>query len=109
NVVFRIGFATTRAQARQLVSHGFFEINGKKVNIPSYEVKVGEQIKVRDSKKKSGYMTNLVQILAKSQTTTPEWVSLDAKDLAGKALSVPTAEQLDHKLNTQLIVEHYSR
>lgn len=109
NIIFRLGFATTRAQARQLVSHGFFEVNGQKVNIPSYEVRVGDQIKVREAKKKSGYMANLSQVLAKGQINTPEWVSLDAKELAGKVLSVPTAEQLDHKLNTQLIVEHYSR
>jgi small subunit ribosomal protein S4 len=109
NIVFRFGLATTRAQARQLVSHGFFEINGKKVNIPSYEVKVGDVIKVRDGKRKSGYMANLMQVLAKSQPNTPEWTSLDAKELSGKILSVPSAEQMDHKINTQLIVEHYSR
>jgi small subunit ribosomal protein S4 len=109
NIVFRSGLASTRAQARQLVSHGFFEVNGKKVNIPSYEVKVGDMIKVRDSKKKSGYITNLTQVLAKSNPTTPEWLQLDAKELSAKALSVPKADQLDMKLNTQLIVEHYSR
>lgn len=110
NIIFRMGVATTRAQARQLVSHGFFEVNGKKVNIPSYEVKPGDVIKVRDNKKKSGYITNLTQVLAKANNvTTPEWVHFEAKDMTGKVLSVPKADQLDMKLNTQLIVEHYSR
>jgi small subunit ribosomal protein S4 len=109
NIVFRLGLATTRAQARQLVSHGFFDLNGKKVNIPSYDVKVGDVIKVREGKKKSGYMQNLSQVLAKGQQTTPEWMSLDVKELTGKVLSSPSADQLDHRINTQLIVEHYSR
>jgi small subunit ribosomal protein S4 len=109
NIIFRFGFGITRAQARQLVSHGFFEVNGKKVNIPSYEVQVGDMIKVRDGKKKSAYMLNLSQILTKGTSNTPEWVQVDPKELSGKVLSVPSAEQLDMKINTQLIVEHYSR
>lgn len=107
NIVFRLGFAITRAQARQLVSHGFFDVNGKKVNIPSYQVKVGDTLKVRDSKKKSSYMTNLGPVLAKAKTV--EWVTLNPGDLSGKVLSTPSADQLDVKINTQLIVEHYSR
>ncbi len=109
NIVFRAGFGITRAQTRQLVSHGFFDVNGKKVNIPSYDVKPGDVIKVRDNKKKSGYMTNLLQVFAKAEPKTVEWVSLDSKDLVIKVLSVPSKDQLDMKLNTQLIVEHYSR
>ena len=107
NIVFRLGFGITRAQARQLVSHGFFEVNGKKVNIPSYECKVGDIIKVRETKKKSAYMTNLAPSLAKANS--PEWLQLEAGDFTGRFLSVPSAEQLDLKINTQLIVEHYSR
>ncbi len=107
NTVYRMGFAQTRPQARQLVSHGFFEINGEKVNIPSYQVKVGDEIKVRESKKKSGYINAVIPVLAK--TNTVEWLALDAKNLSGKVLSKPTREQLDSSLNTQLIVEYYSR
>jgi small subunit ribosomal protein S4 len=107
NIVFRLGFGLTRAQARQLVSHGFFEVNGKKVNIPSYEVRVGDVIKVREGKKKSKYMQILAPALAKHNA--PEWLQLNASEMTGKALSVPSTEQLDMKLNTQLIVEHYSR
>ena len=107
NVVYRLGFANTRAQARQLVSHGFFDVNGKKVNIPSYQVKVGDEIAVRSIKQKSKFMENLGPELAKA--TTAEWVSLDAGKLAGKVLSKPLREQMEASINTQLIVEYYSR
>jgi small subunit ribosomal protein S4 len=107
NVVFRMGFGTTRPQARQLVSHGFFQVNGVKVNIPSYSVKVGDDLAVRETKKNSQYMKNLGPTLANAKPA--EWVSLDAKGLAGKVLSVPNREQMDQTINTQLIVEHYSR
>lgn len=107
NVVFRLGFATTRAQARQLVSHGFFNINGKKVNIPSYQVKVGDEIAVREGKRKSKYMQNIAQLLANAKTV--EWLSLDAEKYSGRVLSVPSRDQIDSSINSQLIVEHYSR
>lgn len=102
-----MGFAQTRPQARQLVSHGFFDVNGKKVNIPSLQVKVGDQISIRDIKKDSGYVKNLALVLANAKTV--EWVSLDPKNFSGKVLSKPSREQLDLSLNTQLIVEYYSR
>lgn len=107
NIVFRLGFGITRAQTRQLVSHGFFQVNGHKVNIPSYSVKVGDMIEVRKNKKESAYMKNIGTVLAKHNT--PEWISLDPKEMSGKVLSTPSSAQLDMKINTQLIVEHYSR
>jgi len=107
NAVFRLGFAITRPQARQLVNHGFFLVNGKKVNIPSFQVKVGDEIAVKENKKESGYMKNILPVL--SNAKTPEWVSLDAKNYSGKILSMPSKDQSDVLLNTQLIVEHYSR
>lgn len=107
NVVYRLGFAITRAQARQLVSHGFFQVNGHKVNIPSYATKVGDEIAVRESKTKSKYMQNLMQSLANVKTA--EWVALDAKNLSGKVLSAPNRDQIESWVNSQLIVEHYSR
>jgi small subunit ribosomal protein S4 len=107
NVVFRLGFALTRPQARQLVNHGFFHVNGKKVDIPSFEVKVGDEITVKENKKNSNYMKNLSLSLANAKT--PEWMNLDAKNFSGKVLSKPSREQLDISVNTQLIVEHYSR
>lgn len=107
NVVYRLGFGITRAQARQLVSHGFFNVNGKKVNIPSYQLKVGDNIAVTPNKQKSKYMQNLTQALAAAKTV--EWVDLDASTFSGKVLSVPSREQIDSSVNSQLIVEHYSR
>jgi small subunit ribosomal protein S4 len=107
NVIFRLGFASTRPQARQLVSHGFFEVNGQKVNIPSYQVKVGDEIKVREVKHKSQFIKNLTPLLSNAKPA--EWVSLDAKSLSGKVLSVPNRNQIENTINTQLIVEYYSR
>ena len=107
NAVYRLGFGITRPQARQLVSHGFFEVNGVKVNIPSYQVKVGDEIKVRETKKNSQYIKNILPSLA--TTKTVEWVSLDDKNLSGKVLSKPLRDQIDSNINTQLIVEYYSR
>ena len=107
NVVHRLGFGLTRPQARQLVSHGFFEVNGQSVNIPSYQLKVGDEIKVRVIKKDSQYMKNIIPTL--KTTTTVEWLSLDAIGLSGKVLSKPNRDQIDSRINTQLIVEYYSR
>jgi small subunit ribosomal protein S4 len=107
NVVFRLGFAETRAQARQLVNHGFFEVNGKKVDIPSCAVKPGDLVKVRASKQDSRYMQQLKEKVKNNQAQ--EWLDLNTKELSGKILSVPTPEQISNVINTQLIVEHYSR
>ncbi|MBX4205334.1 MAG: 30S ribosomal protein S4 [Candidatus Doudnabacteria bacterium] len=107
NIVYRLGFATTRAQARQLVSHGFFDVNGKKVNIPSYQAKVGDEVAVREGKRKSKYMQTMTEALAKVKTV--EWVSLNPADFKGKVLSAPNRDQIDSSINSQLIVEHYSR
>jgi len=107
NTVYRLGFAQTRPQARQLVSHGFFEVNGKKVNIPSYQVKVGDEVKVREAKKNSTYMKNITTGLASAKTV--EWLSLEPNTFSGKVLSKPSRDQLSSTLNTQLIVEYYSR
>ena len=107
NIVFRLGFGETRAQARQLVNHGFFEVNGKRVDIPSFATKPGDTITVRESKKASKYMEARKEKMKgfKSQ----EWIELNAATMSGKVLSVPTPEQIGNLINTQLIVEHYSR
>ncbi len=107
NVVYRLGFAETRAQARQLVNHGFFEVNGKKVDIPSFAVKPGDAVAVRENKKTSKYMQAQKEKLKGFQAQ--EWVELKAPEFAGKVLSAPTPEQIGNLINTQLIVEHYSR
>lgn len=107
NIVFRLGFAETRAQARQLVSHGFFEVNGKRVDIPSFYVKPGDAIKVRVHKAASKYMQTQKEKMKGHQPQ--EWVELNSNDLSGKVLSAPTPEQIQNLIETQLIVEHYSR
>ena len=107
NIVYRLGFAETRAQSRQLVSHGFFEVNGKKVDIPSYQVKVGDAVAVRQSKQKKAYMERIKEKLKSFKTL--DWLELKANNLTGKILSVPIVDSLGTEINTQLIVEHYSR
>lgn len=107
NIVFRLGFAETRAQARQLVNHGFFEVNGKRVDIASFATKPGDAVAVREPKRKSKYMEIRKEKL--KGVKTQEWVELQADKFAGKVLSVPTPEQIGNQINTQLIVEHYSR
>ncbi len=107
NVVFRLGFGETRAQARQIVGHGFIEVNGKKVNIPSYGVKISDVVAIRAGKQASGYVTKLKDKIKSFQTQ--EWLSLDSTKLSGKVLSQPTPDLIGNQINTQLIVEHYSR
>ena len=107
NVVFRLGFAQTRAQARQLVSHGFFEVDGKKVNIPSFSLKVGGQVSVRANKQNSSYMERVKEKLKSPQPQ--EWLELKPDAFSGKVLGQPTPEMIDSRINAQLIVEHYSR
>ncbi len=107
NIVYRLGFAETRAQARQLVGHGFFEVNGKKVDIPSYQVKVGDVVAVRQSKQKKHYVERIKEKLKAFKTL--DWLELNANNLSGKILSLPMVDQLGTEINTQLIVEHYSR
>lgn len=107
NVIYRLGFAESRAQARQLVSHRFFTVNGKRVDIPSYQVRVGDIIEVFEGKKASQYILRQVPKLKEFQTQ--EWISLDAKALSGKVLSRPTLDNTGSTLRTSLVVEHYSR
>ncbi len=107
NIIYRLGFAETRAQARQVVSHGFITVNGKPVNIPSYRTKVGDVIAFKENKRKGKYVELLKQKI--KNATVQEWVESNAEQLTGKVLSIPTPEQMDNKINTQLIVELYSR
>ena len=105
NVVFRLGFASSRKEARQLVNHGHFTVNGKKVNIPSYTVKPGDVIKVKEKSTNSPKFKEVKEMTI----TVPEWVSVDAEKLEGKVLSVPTREQIDTPVAEHLIVELYSK
>lgn len=105
NVVFRLGFASSRKEARQLVNHGHFTVNGKKVNIPSYTVKPGDVIKVKEKSTNSPKFKEVKEMTI----TVPEWVSVDVEKLEGKVLSAPTREQIDTPVAEHLIVELYSK
>ncbi|MCL5774582.1 MAG: 30S ribosomal protein S4 [Patescibacteria group bacterium] len=107
NFVFRSGFADSRPQARQLVSHGFFEVNGKKVDIPSYALKVGDVVAVRKTKQPSKYIERAKEKLKNFKTQ--EWLEMNPGNLSSKLLAQPTPEMIANLINTQLIVEHYSR
>jgi len=107
NVVYRLGFADSRVQARQLVRHGHFDVNGRKTNIPSFLVKGGNVIAVRERSKNLAYFRDLSTVM--EHRVVPEWLSLDIAKMEGRVLSFPAREDIDASLNEQLIVEYYSR
>ncbi len=107
NVVYRLGLATSRNEARQLVTHGHFKVNGRKVNIPSYLVKVGDEITIREKSTKSPRIKELLERAA--EKTVPEWLEFDAEQAKGRVLALPSREQLDVPIEEHLIVELYSR
>lgn len=109
NVVYRLGFATTRAQARQLVTHGHITVNGRKTNIPSYTVRVGETIAVRPESRRRMYFKNLVDSGALAKHKAPDWLRLNPADLSGEVVAMPRREDAEPGINEQLIVEFYSR
>jgi len=107
NVVYRFGFATSRDQARQLVLHGHFELNGRRARTPSLLVKANDVIAVRERSRKMTYFKDLQSAL--EHVTTPEWLSLDVENMQGHVRSLPSREQIDVPIREQLIVEYYSR
>ena len=107
NVVYRLGFGTSRAQARQLVNHGHFEVNGKKVDIPSYLIKAGDVIAVREIKKDNKTIKENVE--ANSARPVPEWLEKDAEKMQGKVLRLASREDVDLPVEEHLIVELYSK
>jgi small subunit ribosomal protein S4 len=107
NVVYRMGLASSRAQARQLVQHGHFMINGRKTNIPSALVNPGDTVTVRPQSGGRTYFRELRQDL--DDRRVPRWLSIDAANLSGAVLHMPAREDIDVSLNEQLIVEYYSR
>lgn len=107
NVVYRLGFASSRKEARQLVNHGHFTINGKKASIPSMLVRVGDVIQVKEKSKASAKFQEMKEQAA--YKTPPEWLSVDVENLAGQVMAYPKREQIDTLVNEQLIVELYSR
>ncbi len=107
NVIYRLGLASSRAQARQLVTHGHFDVNGRKTNIPSFLVSIGDSIQVREGSSKNGYFKEAVASLDGSRV--PDWLELDANTLLARVVNVPSREHVDATLDEQLIVEYYSR
>lgn len=107
NVIYRLGFAGSRPEARQLVRHGHVIVNNRKVNIPSYLIKVGDEIAVRDKSKSSPKFKEIVE--AAMNKTTPQWLEVDKEELKGRVIAMPSREDIDVPLEEHLIVELYSR
>ena len=107
NVVYRMGFGSTRAEARQLVSHCAILVNGKKVNIPSYAVKPGDVISVREGAKKQTRIIEALELAG--QNGFPSWVSVDAAKMEGTFKATPARDEIAHDINEELVVELYSR
>ncbi|HAI74530.1 MAG TPA: 30S ribosomal protein S4 [Candidatus Moranbacteria bacterium] len=108
NIVYRMGFASSRALARQLVNHGLIAINNKKVSIPSYEVKIGQTVSIKAGKEQKNYFKNLDQVL-KNKQDFPCWISFDNQKAEGKIISLPTRDEVGTNVDAQVVVEFYSR
>ena len=107
NVIYRLGFAASRSQARILVSHGHFLVNGERADIPSFGISVGDVISVRETSKDNVYFKNLREE-AESRSVAP-WLERDLTNLRARVLRLPERSEIDGNLNEQLIVEYYSR
>jgi len=107
NVVYRLGFAESRSQARQLVKHGHFLVNGRKVDIASYSVRPGDVIQVSERSRGLTYFKDINEQF--SQHTPPKWLTVDPAAMSGQVAALPAREDIDIPINEQLIVEYYSR
>ena len=107
NVVFRLGFADSRRQARQIVRHGHITLNGRKTDIPSCQVKPDNVIAWKDTKTKSGIYKQMAETIADKEI--PAWLNLDAEKMTGKMLAYPSRSDIDATIEEQLVVEYYSR
>jgi len=107
NVVFRMGFARTRREARQVVGHKFVLVNGKQINIPSYRVKAGDVIEIKEDKKSIQRFKDIAAVTA--GRLTPEWIDVDLEKFSGVVKELPTREQIDVPVDEMLIVELYSK
>ncbi len=107
NTVYRLGFAMSRAEARQLVRHGHFTINGNRVNIPSYLVRAGEVIAVKDKSRDSEKIKSILE--ANATRPTPKWLELDRQNLQAKVIAAPARDDIDMEFHEHLIVELYSK
>lgn len=107
NVVYRLGFATSRDEARQIVRHGHFTVNGRKADIPSYRCRPGDRVAVAPNARGSEYFKTVAEVIR--QRSIAPWLSLDADQLQGAVLSLPERADCDQNVNDQLVVEYYSR
>lgn len=108
NVVYRMGFSSSRTTARQLVNHGAFRVNQKKINVPSFKVKVGDLISVSKFKENKNYFKNQSQIL-KNKKDFPSWIQFDGEKMEGKVISAPSRSDIGSGIDPQMVVEYYSR
>ena len=107
NVVYRLGWATSRAQARQLVSHGHFDVNGHRCDIPSALLRPADAVSLHPSSRNLDYFKQAIESFG--DRAMPPWLSLDPVDLSARVNSYPTREEIDLAINEQLVVEYYSR
>jgi small subunit ribosomal protein S4 len=107
NVIYRLGFANSRAEARQFVLHGHFTVNGRKVNIPSFLTKVGQVIAVKESSRQNDKIKSVIE--ANSSRPVPKWLDLNRDTLEAKIVAVPNREEIDIPIEETLIVELYSK
>ncbi len=107
NIIYRMGFASSRSQARQLVAHGHFTVNGRRTNVPSMQIKPGDVIALREGSRKAQFFKDLAAIA--DERNIPDWVKRDTKALSGQITRLPERTEIDANLNEQLIVEFYSR
>ncbi len=107
NAVFRMGLAMTRREARQLVTHGHYLVNGKRVDIPSYRLKVGDVISLKENSKKSAKFKQIIE--ATAGRTTPTWLEVNKDNQTAKVIRMPVKEDLDYEIEEHLIVELYSK
>jgi len=107
NVIYRMGFGRTRSEARQLVNHGAIEVNGKRVNIPSYQVQVGDVVSVREKSRNQSRIAESYSIA--TQAGMPDWLDVDEKGLKGTFKALPTRDQILQDINESLVVELYSK
>lgn len=107
NVIYRMGFASSRSQARQLVTHGHFLVNGRRTDVPSMLIKPGDEIEIREGSRKNNFFKILPDLAA--ERAAPEWITRDPKTLVGSISRLPERAEIDANLNEQLIVEYYTR
>jgi small subunit ribosomal protein S4 len=107
NVVYRLGFGSSRAQARQLVSHGHFDVNGQRCDIPAALLKPGDVVSIHSTSQRQEYFKQLAEALG--ERAVPTWLSFDPVELSGRIQNMPSRQEIDLRVDEQLVVEYYSR